>query len=622
MTFFLGMIGILQMMFVPGLILYRVLRQKALENSWLQLGIVVALSLVFNYFLVFSLTALHLYLPSIVRILFLIEFIALFCAYPYFFRQNLFSKAVHFECFSGFSTMHKEHTKVFFGLMLLFLALWLGLWVYSWGNVFGIRDPTVSYNIWALSWASDQFPTLTWHYPQLISSNWSIPYVMMGTLPPHIALEIFPASMNVFFPALLIMIFLALFQMTCNRAYLIAGIIISFYMLIDWLYIQSGYVDWICAFLNILTLSLLYHKSQNPEKANFSYKTYILILLLASACALTKPAGVYAAFFIPWLMLCAYHIKKIAPAIGLVVASYLILILLIAPWYIYAQMHILHYQGSEYSDISFLTWNIFRAFSWFNFFGEILNYGWLVFVFIVAGFLFSQNLPRFWRHALYFYAPYYLLWAAFFSYDPRNLTFILPLFAITTGLIISKHDMDISLTRWLYAQKSFLNQLWLALFLILIAILVASLQDKFSEKNLVADELASKNQIYNSNPGIVKLINYEHCPGFSGRILDPTLVLGTMPVFAPYIVQLPVSYFGPDMLPQVFNQVNLLQQALVSYPDIRYFLIDGRYIKLLTSKPIDALLKTWVQQGKLKIVLDDNKLVLYQIMVPTQKLFN
>jgi hypothetical protein len=617
MTYFLGLLGVLQMLLAPGLILYRLCNQVKTENFWLNLPLITALSLIFNYFMVFSLTGIHYYTPHVLRSIFVVEVFFLFYCYPRFLALPMITATTPWQLFNQKNTLDKKYTQAYFWTFLLVFLVWIALWSNYLGQVFGMRDPSVSYNMWAIAWAQNQFPTLTWHYPQLLSSNWSIPYVMMGTLPDHVVLEMFPASFNLLVPIFFMIIFLDLFRQKHDRAYLLAGLITSGFMASAWAYIHTGYMDWVCAYLNLLSLKLIYQMSQQAQP-KLHWRWYLQILLVLAASALSKPAGITTAVLVPLLMVSLVRFQNIKRPEFLLFATYILLFALIAPWYFYAETH--EILPSHGSDLLFLIWEIFRFNTWLFYFNEVLSFGWVAMALLLATFFFSKSLTRFWRFVFYFYSPYFFIWALFYSYDERNLDLLLPILAISVSLIISHHRMDISIMAYLKKQLPKFNKLWLLLAALIITASIAFVTNNWHRGHLIKHEIAMKNQIEDFRPGFIDFKNYVSCPGLQGKILSPMLLFATIPMLTPYMIQLPLSYFGPSMLPEVFNNLTNLQKILATYPDIRYFLFDMRFKMLVTTPESRKLFDSWLKSGKIKVVFNNNNLVLYEIMVPPNQL--
>ena len=619
MIFVLGVLGILQMSLIPGLLLYRILPDVAQRNFWLNLPLIFALSLIANYIGVYLLTSFSLYLPYVLRSIFIVELLGLLFLYPKFWCLPMVpAKALLPPSPNTTENLAAQYTRFGKQALVFLLILAVGIWMYSWGGVFGIRDPSVSYNIWAIAWAHNQFPILTWHYPQLMPANWSIPYVMMGSLPQQIFLEMFPAALNVVYPILFLLIFLDLFCLERNRAYAIAGFIVSLFLLSAWLYIDSGYADWPCAYLNLLALSLIYKQSRMQHQ-KVPLRTLLIIVFVIAATALIKPAGLYSALLLPCFLAFILPGNKGKRGYLVFFGTYLILLLLIAPWYIYAMTHETIAEN-HHADLVFLIWGIFRVNSWSNFFNEILHFGWIEIAFIAAIYVFRHSLPKFWRSIFYLYLPYFVTWMLFFSYDERNLALLVPILAINIGLIISSTHLDIDLAQGFKQLFPKINRMWILLLLLVLALGLSVNYNNYRENNLIMHEINAKNQIYSFHPGVVRMENYAICPGFQGKILDPMLIFATMPILAPHIINLPASAYGSDMLPQIFNDPVLLQQSLKNYPDVHYFIVDERFSRLIVSAKVQDLFNNWTKAGQLTKVFEIGGIALFQITVPLNTL--
>lgn len=621
MTYFLGLVGVLQIMLIPGLLLYRLLNDVQHKNFWMNLPLILSLSFIFNYFMVVGLTTFHYYIPHVLRSIVGAELVLLILSYPRFWNLPMTTARYNFQLFGRKNKQSNQYTKIYFAVFFLVLLLFIGLWINSWGQVFGIRDPAVSYNPWAIEWSNNQFPTYTWHYPQLLTTNWSIAYVMMGTLPLHVVLEMFPASLNLVFPILFVIIFLDLFRKEHNRGYLLSGILLSLFMASAWTYISHGHMDWVCAFLNLLSLKLIYELSVHPQK-KIPWRSYIQIILVISAAALSKPAGITTLVLAPLLFATLVRFDTVKRPEILLLYSYVLLALLVLPWYIYAEYHET-LSSNHGADLLFLIWGIFRLTSWPSYISQALAVGWIPLVFLLATFFFSKSLPRFWRFVFYFYSPYFFIWAFLYSYDSRNLDILLPILTTCVGLIISHHDIDISFTNYLttkFHKVSQLNKLWILLILLLLFAGREFLAEPWYRGHLINHEIDTKNHIYDIRPGIIKLEAYANCPGFDGKIIGSMLLFDQLPILASHIVPAPQSYFGSNMLPQTFSNLSLLQQMLNEHPDVRYFLFDMRFFDLVTSQDSRKVIKSWIDTKKITPVLDDTEIVLYRINVPLSEL--
>jgi hypothetical protein len=98
------------------------------------------------------------------------------------------------------------------------------------------------------------------------------------------------------------------------------------------------------------------------------------------------------------------------------------------------------------------------------------------------------------------------------------------------------------------------------------------------------------------------------------------LIYHTIPLLSPLMIQLPPETYGADMLPQVFNDPKMLQQTLINYPDIRYFLFDMRFRDLVTSDATRKIISHWEDTGKIKPIINKDKILVYQILVPLTQL--
>lgn len=181
-----GMIGILQCLFLPGIVALRGLRafRPGLAPHTSGAGevfLAVLLSLALNHWLVVVLVALEIYSTELTRALFLGEFVVL--AALALREQYTTGSSSKLRPKSRPWTEFVRNGPIAASLCLALFAYFANAfvdWVATWDSAFTTWDAVVSWNHWATVWASGQRPSHLWEYPQLIPILISIVYRVAG----------------------------------------------------------------------------------------------------------------------------------------------------------------------------------------------------------------------------------------------------------------------------------------------------------------------------------------------------------------------------------------------------------------------------------------------------------
>ena len=598
MIFLLGCYAVLMMSLLPGLICLKAMRLSA--NIFLSLPLCFALSLVFNYFMVLGLTLGHLYTQDV---LFGVGFLEA-CLVLSFYRHSL--------VFTDLLTPLKNMTLAMRGapprtdtllrLSYLILGIVTFYWLSSIGNVFGPWDPGVWYNHWAIEWSQNQLPTLTWHYPQLLPANWSIAYLLTGT---H--LEAFPASIQGFFFVGLLSLCLGCFYKTRESHYLLALLLIAvtvgyFYFI----YLNTGYADIPVGFFNLAALLILLLDQREPKPS-----LKILILALILSAALTKPAGIYTAIVIPLLQFALNTKRNRQRSLCL---HYLILTLLILPWYLYVSVYTSTEPG--FQDIAFLVHGIFTETSGYFNMMRILLWGGPAFILLVFCWLLKEKLSPFLKLVLYAYTPYFFIWVALFSYDNRNLLILFPVLGLLNGYILTSlpliQDLSQGTARILKKFPVFILP-----FIVAGILLPLSFNQSFQLPSLINHQNRAKDFSFDQDTGL-NLVAYANYHGFDGKILTNFAYFTTLPILMPNIISFQDGDFESHMQPTAFQSLANLQAFMKTHPHIQYFfLYDNPHIQdALQSSDTDTAITNWTHSGQLTLEFSTSLTRLYQINRP------
>lgn len=458
MLFVLGILSIFQITTLPGMV---ILKFIGLRGSIIQRMVyTVALSLVFNYCFAFLTAVLGIYNRWTLFLVFVLEICALL-----WLHRDTFSKPItsamqdindvivntihsifpHSEVMeAGKGKLNLLNTS--FILVSLGMAISSILWVfkifiYNLGTVFDAWDTIVSWNNWALTWATGSIPLNSRLYPQLIPANWSVTYLFMG----ETTVQFFAKGIM---PLFAFLILLAIFDLGIKRnalGFFTAVTIVRLLMkkfLVD--EITNGYVDLAVAFFAFLAVyALLAAREMKDNKDQFQLQLFLGALFAASA-AVTKQAGVYMLSIYPVLA----YVGVIRPYFPELerkewkkyLLVYSLASLIPAIWYIMKGVVIL--SGRDFPEITELiqlssathgnvgivhqTIASFARFEWYLF----------LFAVSVGGFFLLDPLYR--ALILLLIIPYPLIWSWLAGYDTRNLSIFIPILGITSGMALQE----------------------------------------------------------------------------------------------------------------------------------------------------------------------------------------
>jgi hypothetical protein len=595
------------MTYFPGALLLKGLSPREPLSPIVMLTAIFGLSLGVNLVLVIALVAFHLYTTPVVRGLGLIELLA--CLWCY---RNALCRSVNL--LAGLqgtpapideTPFAREHR----GLHIIAFLLLLGAcinWVGSWGNVFGPWDPTVSYNRWALDFSQNHLPILTWHYPQLLPANWSLAYVAVGY-----PFEMFPASIQGLFLVFTLLLFWEGFQVAKDRGYLLGLVIFVTLIFLEYFaYINSGYADIPVGFFNF---AAIFFVLQGRSNSLFFQR---LALFFAFAAAMTKPGGIYTAVMIPLLL---YVLNK--QSLRQLMLRYLLLGLVIAPWYLYASYaevgtahplsevhYLLTLHGNDLKGWALIVNTAFKA---------IIALGMLSLVFKRR-----RTLEHSLHWAFLLSLPYFGIWFVGFGYDARNLLLWWPLFCLSAGSIGMKGDyLFYKAQSWkVYFEQVPLGWLLLGL---CVVVLQVNLYGSYTKSAMIHTQSELKNSTFDPT-AMLHLFSYKTSPGFQGEILANSQYYQYIPLLQPWLVPLPLASFGPDMVSNLFNDPAALKAFLLSHPNIHYLLISHKYDDLMLSKVVMQQLQAWVNAKKISLVFvttSPQKAALYTINVRNDALY-
>jgi len=439
-----GIIGLLQNILLPGLILLKVFKIRGgLIERFLYL---FPLSLVTNYLIIFLLAALRIYTRPILSLLIAFEIFALLFLFRRSFRTPLkeilfiIEKSIKKELipltttFSQFSHSGREIIQnalwILSGFGSVSAILWgIHVWRLNFGTIFSGWDTLFSWNAFAETWATNQIPAFRGSYPQLVSANWSISYVLQGDNPVQFFNTLIP-------PLFFLWIFLMLFDLGFQKketGFFFAAIIARLYdEKIDGDQIFNGYMDVPAA--SMVLLSLYTILKGNDRSGKDQQQSIFLSLVFASEAAVTKQSGLIALIVAPVLIhrclkAAVQQISQKQKIGWIIICSGIVL-----PWYfgglIYWMMN--PDTSAQIIDQGIVQFN--QRYEWshkFYLIRQSLGKYFYVFLISLIGLPF---VPKKYRLPFFLASwPIVILWALFFTYDTRNLAVALPPLAILCG---------------------------------------------------------------------------------------------------------------------------------------------------------------------------------------------
>jgi len=230
-----------------------------------------------------------------------------------------------------------------FFIIMAFSSLWwiAKFWWNNLGSVFTMWDPVVHWNRLANEWFQNGIPLFTYLYPQLMPINFSIPYIFLGSS----QILLFNTGYMPLFSIFILLIMLDLGLRYRRIGYFI-GLVITRFILkkFYFLHIGEGYVDLPLAFFSLVSIYCLLIAEKEKRKDVMSH--YLLLGAIFSAGAsITKQTGLYIFALYPilayFIVVRKYEGMEIKEKIKLLLIPSLVLLLMVLPGYIFAEINIL-----------------------------------------------------------------------------------------------------------------------------------------------------------------------------------------------------------------------------------------------------------------------------------------
>lgn len=422
MLFLWGMLGFAQTTFLPGLLATAYWAKPARWSAFWP--ICFGLSLCFNYALVLLLTSCGLYTRASMLIVCGLEGLL--------FTGLLAARKLSFPHWD----MHALHRRLVgeFTLRPLFFLgrlLFWGLLLFSFykmirqvGGVFTDWDAVVSWNQWAIAWASNEFPRGTYNYPQMLPISESISYVLMGST----GIQFFSYAVGLLYLPLSLSFLYSLY----DQGRYGAGLLLTALGVFIWFLKYTpliGYADFPVLSLGLFSLCafLCWRNAASQADADTALA---LALIFAAGAVVMKQAGLVWLAILPLAFVeCRPSPPRNIPAATLVKWTTGLVCLFVLPWYAYARYHI--WQGDMSSEVSWVTEGIHQARGYLE--RVLLAARRWPGIFLLA----AAAVPGFFVQGLRALSAmgllYTLIWAVFFSYDPRNASLGIPFLLFSAG---------------------------------------------------------------------------------------------------------------------------------------------------------------------------------------------
>lgn len=466
-------------------------------------------------------------------------------------------------------------------------------------------DAVISWNRWAQDWTRGDWPYLTWGYPQLVPAGWSVLYLWLGST----EVDLFARVWMGLFPLALVLIFLALFLHWQRWTLLLAGAVTTALLLGPYLHVlDSGYVDVPLTFAILLTGHWVMLAQHDAARS----KRWLLYAAIATAMALlTKQGGLLA------LGLFLYGCWSLRQQWKVVRGPVLTVAVLSLPWYVIAWLQpddesVLGYVTNVIYGNETLADRVWRALTETLPAATGIGSDSIVAVAIVL--LAGTGLVMAWqerngRFCAIVGAAYLLIWAAFFSYDGRNLLPALPFLLLAAaygfgGLSLPGMDntSPIAVPALVFARRI---TFMLSPVFILLVLVGTWLPRNVVQWEHLTNEIRKRTGDEALN---LQLIALADTPGVTGKIYTTYAPLAAISELRPYLF---VDYGATHMQPNTATMLrngDPLCDILLTFP--RYQTIE--YL-LLHQSIFPEVIKGALAAGNLQPILTSAEQQLMQV---------
>lgn len=609
-----AILGLIQVVWLPGwLISYSLSQIK--KNILLRIFVSFALSMIINSFIVFILTLSHIYTTGILLSIIFLEIIALVLTerrnIAFLFRQNI-SWAIDKMADSYknilshsnkwleeeiLSKPNKTFRIISLTLSLLTISYLIYLFFSNVGTLFNLSDAIFSWNRWAVQWSQNILPTDTWEYPQLLPTNWSIFYILLGQSGEFLAKIIMPLF------SILLALSLFSFGIIKKKMSFILSVFTIFFLARIMngyeILVTEGYADTAVSFFSLVPLIILYHlySEKNLEIEKIKKYLYVGMIFVISAL-LTKQMGIYIAIiYLIAIIHLSFRATINAKQTTRIILIYLGLIFaFVLPYYIYREISI--NIGQDSSVIPTINTLIHGSNdSWLNILFNALVYivrkSYLIIViyFISAVYLLFKE-----KYASTLFAlPAILLtifWGLFLSYDSRNLTFAIFLLGICLALAIEHLVSNNKIRDFFIRIRIYVLFVFIVVLALISSPILTSKINRYYERE--------KRTIYNQELS-VNISTYFASHNDNKKIYSNFALLHFLPNTKNRLLELnPEHFTNADNFAKYFETIGR--------SDIGYVLATN-----YSKKEIIADVKQKIKQGKFTEIFDIDGFILVKI---------
>jgi len=611
--FILGIIGILQILILPGL-LFRKFYDLP-KGFWFRLATLVGVSLITNYLFVFITTILGIF-TQITTLIFIVLEVGVIA---YLYRKEILSFSINdfltrlwnglispiYKIFPKLSAEDEdEKSKAILNILaiLLFVAALVAIELifrvfrYNIGQVFNKWDAVLSWNKWAAIWATNTFPATTEEYPQLIPTNWALIYTLIG----NNGIQFFAKAIMPIFALLIMFVLLSLGIQTNNPGFFIS--IITLRLVFKKFlseYLASGYMDIPLTFFGLMAMVFLWLVYKETDKDK-KFRWWILSTIFSAGAAITKQGGLvllavgtllgfYYTFGFKIKQAFVNNWKKI-------LIIFVIILVVVVPWYGLKIVQFVQGEGRLHLITPITSTNrVHRGDSPVeNMASALLGLDkyFYFFLLVIPATLFIDN---FWRWILVlFVIPYTLTWSAYASYDTRNLAITFPLYTSIIGLGLW------SFTNWVLKLLKKIKFLQLPLYIPLIVIIsggLFGLNKVYSKAYLAEKQVELQQQLFSPS------LN-EQLLAYFGDMPDDIYILTSYPV---------------DFIPGLQGEINYLFDDLEKFEDyINSGNIDYVLYPRQTTQSIKDVITAGEETGQFTFILSNSDWIPFTLIKVNQ----
>ena len=612
----LGILSVFQLIFIPGLIITRLMK---LRGFWINLLLSIGLSPIINYLFVLITTLFGVYNQKITLLFFSFEVVLLCCLMFPIINKNI-GQTVNSDSIQLFFIEYlkinsnkdgwkrKLANTIYLSVFVLAtgcILYYLSIYGTQTSSIFSSWDSVVSWDRWAVDWYMNHLPNLTWHYPQLLPANWSLTYQFMGDSRIKFFAKDYMGYIEIF-----ILITIFILGLLKHKIGYFIGIIFSSWLLIALGSQGNGYADTPVAFWGLLSIACLILAQKNKEETK-----YILAgAIFAAGAGVIKQAGLWIVLSYPLLLILLNKNAGKHKVLPLLVKILIIDLIIIIPWYGYKEYQIL--SGLDSSEIQYVTKLVSQGKSIYETFISALSLlatnlnnrflsgkATLIILGILLGFSYKDS---FWgRLCSFIIFPFTFFWIFFFSYDIRNLNLIVPLTGLTAGIGL-QNIIELDYVKGLNYQKQiiltyaykrekigrlFQNFIHIVfsikiLYILLPVVLIFLLPFIYSDSYMISKSIAKQKLI--GDPQLnLKIYDYFSKNGLDGKILTDYQYLGFLPELDKYYL----FGFTPSGIDDSFiHQFN--------QPQVGYALINDQW----SSSVVESYINQLIDQDKIKII--------------------